>query len=147
MELNDWIQNVTAEASAQEISSKAGISLRTLQHQLSTGRMSLENKVRIATAFSHHPLRTLVEWGAVDAAWESVPDIEAALRLATDEQLTDEVLRRMKRGLASGSPLDTSVDDLMERRSQRSAAELGEYAADSSPVEPEPGDEGYHDGP
>ena len=146
MELNDWLQKVTSGASAQEMASKAEIPLRTLQHQLSTGRMSLENKIRIATAFSHHPLRTLVEWGVVDHAWESVPDIEAALRLATEEELADQVLERMKRGLSNDSPLDTPVDELMERRTIR-AVDLGEYAADSSPVEPEPGDEGYHDGP
>lgn len=115
MELNEWIAGITDDT-AQDIAAKAGLPKRTVQHQMNTGRMSIENIIKIAAAYSHHPLRTLIEWEIIDPAWASVPDIEAALRLATEDQLADEVLRRMK--LAPDATLgDKTVDELAARRS------------------------------
>ena len=116
MELNQWIAELTDDT-AQDIAKKAGLPKRTVQHQLNTGRMSLENIIKISVAYHRHPMRALIEWGIVDEAWASVPDIEAALRLASEDQLGDEVIRRMK--LNPDSVGNKSVDELAARRSRK----------------------------
>lgn len=137
MELSQWLATITGSATAQEIAAAGNLPKRTVQHQISTGRMSLENKVLIGVAYGHHPLRTLIEWDIINPEWERIPDIDAALRLATEDQLADEVLRRMKIGVDSDA-LTTPVDDLAQRRRsnvdvRHVDAEL--YVADMSPDE------------
>lgn len=139
MELNQWIAELTDDT-AQDIAKKAGLPKRTVQHQLNTGRMSLENIVKIAVAYSRHPLRTLIEWEIIDPAWASVPDIEAALKLASEDQLGDEVIRRMK--LNPDSVGYSTADELAARRSGKSDRAIpseweGLAVADSSPDHPE----------
>lgn len=146
MNLTQWIEQVTGGATPQEIAKAANLPVRTVQHQLSTGRMSLENKILIGVAYRHHPMRTLVEWEVVNPEWASVPDIEAALRLAGEEQLADEVLRRMLNGKTDA--FDATVDDLAARRSNTSGGDVDSlpYAANRRKVEPEEGDDDYGPG-
>lgn len=146
MNLTQWIEQVTGGATPQEISKAANLPVRTVQHQLSTGRMSLENKILIGVAYRHHPMRTLVEWEVVNPEWASVPDIEAALRLAGEEQLADEVLRRMLNGKTDA--FDATVDDLAARRSNTADSDVDSlpYAANRRKVEPEEGDDDYGSG-
>lgn len=146
MNLTQWIEQVTGGATPQEIAKAANLPVRTVQHQLSTGRMSLENKILIGVAYRHHPMRTLVEWEVVNPEWASVPDIEAALRLAGEEQLADEVLRRMLNGKTDA--FDATVDDLAARRSNTSDSDVDSlpYAANRRKVEPEEGDDDYGPG-
>ena len=61
----------------------------------------------------------------------------------------------MKIGVKRNGPLDTPVDELAQRRHVTLPAysdtphddEDLPYVADSSPIEPEPGDDDYSDGP
>lgn len=122
MNLTQWIEQITGNATAQEIAKAANLPLRTVQHQLSTGRMSLENKILIGVAYRHHPMRTLIEWEIVNPEWERIPDIEAALRLAEEEQLADEVLRRML--LGKNDAFDITVDDLAARCSNNTSSHV-----------------------
>lgn len=150
MNLTQWIEQITGNATAQEIAKAADLPLRTVQHQLSTGRMSLENKILIGVAYRHHPMRTLIEWEIVNPEWERIPDIEAALRLAEEGQLADEVLRRML--LGKNDAFDITIDELAARRSNNNTGDVrGDsydgtvrdwdntipHAADSSPDETE----------
>lgn len=146
MNLTQWIEQVTGGATPQEIAKAAKLPVRTVQHQLSTGRMSLENKILIGVAYRHHPMRTLVEWEVVNPEWASVPDIEAALRLAGEEQLADEVLRRMLSG--RNDAFDVTVDELAARRSNTPPSDVEPlpYAANRRPLEPEEGDDDYGPG-
>ena len=127
MELSQWIEEITRGATAQEISKATDIPLRTVQHQLASGRMSLENKILIGVAYRHHPMRTLIEWEVINPEWEQVPDIHAALRLAGEEDLADEVLRRMRLG-AQTDALIVPIDDYAARRSN---TEPGDVRGDS----------------
>jgi|GEM_PF-885652 len=121
MDINEWISEVTGDT-ARDISRHTGISERTLQHQLSTGRMSVENAVKISAAYGRHPLRTLIDLGVVDAAWAQVPDIDAALDLAPDDKLIEQLEKRLKRADAAGRSdlFDTPISDLDARRSAKS---------------------------
>ncbi|HAF71983.1 MAG TPA: hypothetical protein DCL06_02720 [Corynebacterium variabile] len=116
--------------------------------------MPLDNVIKITAAYGYSPIRALIDLGELDAMWTQVPDVEAALRLATDEQLTDEFLRRLK--VAPNPEWDTPVGDLeAARRARRSnvqgendtpAVEPEPYVADSSDTEPEEGDDDYGPG-
>lgn len=151
MELTEWLAGITDDT-AQNIAARAGLPKRTVQHQLSTGRMSLENLVKIAAAYGHHPLRTLIEWEIVDRAWEKVPDVKAALRLASEDDLSDEVVRRLMelKEAKRTSSLDTPIDELAAKRSTATTPNVSPsthdgtvtdwddsqpFAADSSPDE------------
>lgn len=75
----------------------------------------MENLIKIGAAYGHHPVETLIEWGIIDSAWRSMPNIRAALKLAPEEWLADEVLERMLRG-ANTDSFTTPVDELAKRR-------------------------------
>lgn len=116
MDTTEWLKRITDDA-PPVIASTAKISDRTLRHQISRGALSLENMVKIANAYGMHPIRVLIDMDLADESWSSVEDIEGALRRATDEQLTDEFLRRLK---ASPNPeWDEPVGDLEAKRRSR----------------------------
>lgn len=113
MNLNELLANITSD-SGRMIAKKTGITERTLLHQISNERIPLENIIKIADVYGYSPIRALIDYGAIDEAWARVPDIQAAIRLADDEQLTDELLRRIN---AAPNPLwDEPVGDLESRR-------------------------------
>lgn len=114
MDAKQWLQQVTDDP-LNEIARRSGIPQRTLYNQLDKRTLSAENIIRVAETYGRHPLRALIDTGHINAAWARMPDVEAALRLATDDQLADEILRRLK--LASGeSVFDEPVDQLADRR-------------------------------
>lgn len=129
MQPREWLDTITADG-LNEVARVAGIPQRTLYNQLDKRSLSAENVVKIAAAYRVHPLRALIDCGLVDAAWEQVPDVEAALRLATDEQLTDEVLRRLKAGSPSfDTPIDELIDDSEYDWAARDAGGRGQLRA------------------
>lgn len=137
MEHTKWLETTTDGATARAIDAKTGISYRTIQEQAKRNKISAENVIRIAEAYGAHPVAALVATDYLDEKWLTVPDIPTALRAATEHQLADAVLEKMLEGPKTPA-LITPVDELVTR---------GEYAADSSDTEPEPGDDEYNDGP
>lgn len=151
MDTNEWLRSFTDDHT-KTIAARAGISDRTLRHQMQTSGINVENVIRIANAYDQHPLRVLINMGIVDESWANAADIEGALRRADDEQLTDEILRRMK--VAPNPDWDEPVGDLAAKRAALSQSnEQGhpspddeddgtvrewtdhDHAADSSPDE------------
>lgn len=90
-----WVTMVTNGSTARDIADRTDIPLRTIQHQLSTGRVTIEAAVRIATAFDYSPIRALIQLGVIDSSWASVPDISAALEQATTDQLVTTIHQRL----------------------------------------------------
>ena len=90
MKFNEWLATLTDDGNA-EIAKKTGIPKRTLQYQVAHDKPSLENLICISAAYGRSPISTLISLGFIDEVWAHVPDIEAALRLATDEQMTDQI--------------------------------------------------------
>lgn len=143
-----WLAQVTDSASEREVAKRIGIPHTTINSQLQRGRFSAENVIKIAEAFDHHPITALIDTGYVGAKWAMQADVHEALREADDEDLAEEILRRMKRGTASRT-LTTDVDQLEQARSKKRDPALHEdgivedwddsvpYAADSSPDEAE----------
>ena len=118
MNAKEWLR-VTTTDPLNEIARRAGIPQRTLYNQLERRSLAAENVIKVADAYGVHPLRALIDCGYVDAGWAELPDVDTALRRATDDQLADEILRRLK--LAHGSTVfDEPIDDLARRRRGRS---------------------------
>lgn len=114
--------------------------------------------IKLARAYEANVLEALVEAEFITAEEAELNWVDTGgtkLAAATEEQLADEVLRRMKLGVERDGPLDTPVDELAQRRhvtpnpySDTTPDEEDlPYAADSSPDEPMPGDDDYSDGP
>lgn len=125
MDSRHWLGTITSDAQ-NEIARRAGIPQRTLYHQLDKG-LSVDNIIRIAVAYGRHPLRALIDTGHIDPAWSMAPDVESALRLASDDQLTDEILRRLNESHGKNSIFDVPIGDLEDRHLAS--------VADSSPDE------------
>lgn len=141
---NEWFKRVTRNDSNRQASERAGISNVTLGRQLKAGELSADLIIKIAQAYEESPIVALIDLGFVSARWMSEHGITTALTRASDEELTDELLRRLN--LLS----DESVDDLAEQRKLSVVSDAddmndgtvgkfdySEYAADSSEDETE----------
>lgn len=116
MNIHELLAKITGD-SGRSIAKKAGLNERTVLHQISKDRMPVENIVTIAATYGYSPVRALIDYGVMDESWANIPDIEGALREASDEQLADEFLRRMK--LAPNPEWNEPVGDLEARRRAR----------------------------
>lgn len=115
MKHDQWLHQITDD-SVRSAAKKIDVAPRTLATQLEKGRISPENVIAIAVAYGHHPVGALVDTGYLDAKWAEQVDPARALRTVTEDDLADEVLRRMKLGVERDGPLDTPVDELAQRR-------------------------------
>ncbi|MFW9060345.1 hypothetical protein ACOI99_05840 [Corynebacterium striatum] len=66
----------------------------TLSRQLSRGRLSPEMVIALCRAYDRSPVAGLIETGYINDYELHGPDVEIALREATNEQLLDEIMRR-----------------------------------------------------
>lgn len=137
MEHSDWIDQVGE--SVRAVAKAAGIPHRTLASQLEKGKIHPENVIRIAEALGVHPVGALVDTGYLAEKWARATDPVIAIRQLSDEQIADEVLRRMK--LGSHVEFETPINELEQRRSNRATPDVDitqyDLVADSSPDEKE----------
>lgn len=101
-----WIEAVTRGHSVRQIAANAQIPPATLSRQISTGTVTPENAVAIAVAYGASPVKALVALGVLDPDNVDTMSVEQALREATDQQLVDEVMRR----LSGATEEDTAFD-------------------------------------
>mgnify|MGYP006935556325 FL=1 len=106
----DWYKRVTRGDSNRHVSSRANISDATLGRQLKVNELSADLIIKIAQAYDESPVVALVDLGFISARWMQEVGTTTALTRATDEELTDELLRRLR--LIEDEP----VDQLAERR-------------------------------
>lgn len=141
----DWLKKTANDDSARGIARKTGLNAKTVSNQINRNSITAENVIAIARAYGAHPVGALVDTGYLDEKDAAGIDPIRALREIDEDDLADEVLRRMKLGQASGA-LDTPIDELASRRRARAesagnptfeeqVAKYGAYAADSSPDE------------
>lgn len=106
----DWYRRVTRGDSNRHVSSRAKISDATLGRQLKANELSADLIIKIAQAYNESPVVALVDLGFVSARWLQEVGTTTALTRASDEELTDELLRRLR--LLDDQP----IDDLAVRR-------------------------------
>ena len=138
----EWFKRVTRNDSNRRASELADISAATLGRQLKAGELSADLIIKIAQAYDESPVVALVDLGLVSAKWMREIGTTTALSRATDEELTDELLRRLN--LIADEP----VDELAARRSNTPPSDVEPlpYAANRRPLEPEEGDDDYGPG-
>ena len=140
----EWFKRVTRNDSNRRASELADISPATLGRQLKAGELSADLIIKIAQAYDESPVVALVDLGFISAKWMQEIGTTTALTRATDEELTDELLRRLK--LIDDEP----VDQLAAKRSRSNippaSVEALPYAANRRKLEPEEGDDDYGSG-
>lgn len=105
-----WYKRVTRGDSNRHVSSRANISDATLGRQLRANELSADLIIKIAQAYDESPVVALVDLGFISARWMQEVGTTTALTRASDEELTDELLRRLR--LIEDEP----IDHLAERR-------------------------------
>ncbi|WP_334136963.1 hypothetical protein [Corynebacterium variabile] len=151
----EWLNALTNSASAREIGRRTEVPFRTIANQINRGHLSAEVVIGVAAGYGQSPVRALVDTSFIDEQWAETVDPITALRQVSEEDLADEVLRRMKLPGAH-EVFDTPVDELDARRAAKSNGRgiyptpdvlPEDYVADSTDTEPEMGDDDYNDGP
>lgn len=144
MEHMEWFDRTTSGETLRQVAKRADVPLATLSSQTRKGTLKADIIIKVAEAYDESPVIALVDLGFMSSRWITEPGVRTALSRASDEELTDELLRRLK--LLDTRPIDQVADDLKNRRSNKSntdvAPEFYDAVADSSPDEEEgePGD-------
>lgn len=145
MEHTEWFGRTTSGETLRQVAKRADVPLATLSSQTRKGTLKADVIIKVAEAYDESPVIALVDLGFMSSRWITEPGVRTALSRASDEELTDELLRRLK--LLDTRPIDQVADDLKNRRSNKSNTDvdLDFYdlaVADSSPDEEEgdPGD-------
>lgn len=131
MNFPEWITSITAD-SQSDVAARVGLPLRTLQYQIRNGP-KIETVIAVADAYGHNPFVALIDLGYINDRWlnQLSESTEAALMAASDEQLTDEILRRLKLGSRN---FDTPVDELDARRSNTATPAIRPVMDDDDPL-------------
>ena len=147
MEHSAWLAATTSD-SVRNVAITIGLPQRTLATQVEKGRISPENVIKIAEQYDVHPVGALVDTGYLDKQWADEIDPVTAVRQLTDEQLADEILRRLREVRGDHTAFHTPVADLDARRSNTPPSDVEPlpYAANRRPLEPEEGDDDYGPG-
>lgn len=107
---SEWFKRVTRNDSNRRAADLADISPVTLGRQLKANELSADLIIKIAQAYDESPVVALVDLGFISARWMQEVGTTTALTRASDEELTDELLRRLR--LIEDEP----IDHLAERR-------------------------------
>jgi hypothetical protein len=115
----EWLDQTLGDDSRRHAASLIGMPTRTFATQVKKGTLPAETVIAVAAAYKVHPVRALVDTDYLDPQWAETVDPITALRQVSEEDLADEVLRRMKLPGAHET-FDTPVDELDARRSAKS---------------------------
>ncbi len=137
MKHSEWLTTTTGD-SVRNVAITIGVAPRTLATQLEKERISPENVIKIAEAYEAHPVGALVATGYLDTRWAEGIDPEMAVRELTDEQLANEILRRLRDVRGDHDTFHTPVADLDARRSNKDAGSVGAGSYDGTVKEWDP---------
>ncbi|MBY0795030.1 hypothetical protein KCQ77_06850 [Corynebacterium sp. L24] len=141
---------------AVEIAEILDVSRRTATTKLNNG-LSADELIDISRSLGLSPIHALVELGKItyQEAYDFLDNDGQLVETAEDGELALELAKRLNP--ATRAP---EIDELAAQRKKNSHVTPSAYsdstqyegkdlpyAADSSPVEPEPGDDDYSDGP
>ncbi|UOQ58133.1 hypothetical protein MUN78_04605 [Leucobacter allii] len=94
-EMNDWFAATAGSVSLNEVSKRSGIPIASLHRYTQNGSFTAEAVVKIARAFDASIPDALVAQGIVTHSELSSLSISGTLADATDQQLLDEISRRL----------------------------------------------------
>ena len=102
MNINDWYTETVSGDSVNRVAQRSGIAQTTLNGQRKAGRLTAETVAAIAVAYDRDVLDALVIAGLITHEQIKRHGVRAALEAATDQELSDEVWRRMSAGRGGG---------------------------------------------
>lgn len=161
MDIEEWLNELTKNATRRAIADKTGYAQSTLSRQLERGYLRPEMVIALCRGYGRSPVTGLIETGYLQK-WETEGvSIPYALEQATNTQLLDEIMRRSDpeaRELFGGQGRENEVVGLAPVEDLPTPPHKSEgwrnkprphqaHVADTTPPEPGPGDDGYHDGP
>lgn len=89
-----WLAELIGTDSMRTASQKTEYAQTTISRQLSRGHLSPEMVIALCRAYDRSPVTGLIETGYINDYELQGPDVEVALREATNEQLLNEIMRR-----------------------------------------------------
>lgn len=122
----EWFSRITRGDSNRQVAERAHVSDATLGRQLRAGTLAADMIIKVAEAYNESPVIALVDLGFMSARWVTEPGVVTALSRASDEELTDELLRRLN--LLSDAP----VDQLASERSNVHQLHVGDVDDDEA---------------
>lgn len=115
MEHIEWLDKTLGNDSRRHAASLIGMPTRTFATQVKKEVLPAETVIAVSIAYDIHPVRALVDTGYLDEQWAQAVDPATALRQVSEDDLADEVLRRMKLPGAH-DVFETPVSELDEKR-------------------------------
>ena len=106
MIIEEWYRSTVGDDSENAVATKAQIHQRTLNGQRRKGSLSAETVVAVAKAYGRDVLDALVVCGLITEEDIRRHGIRESLASATDEEIANEVYRRLVDGSASGDLTD-----------------------------------------
>ena len=168
MDFLEWLESLPGGATPTTAAKKAGLASPTLLRHAERGWTTADNVIAISRAYGVPPVDALVTLGFLDAseAGGDAVRLKEALEQASISQLWDTMAAKIdglhltvgKFPRMDDIAISVADDDLKARREAgverqfkganwRDNPKPESHVADSSPREPGPGDDGYHDGP
>lgn len=112
MNKKQWIEAVTGADNPNVISAKTGISRATAWRQWGDDfNFSMENVVKIARAYKADPVDGLIAFGYLEESERNMSGVSVVLRDAPDEQLIEELARRLAEYRATHDGAEDSIFD------------------------------------
>lgn len=140
MDTTKWLDKVTERASINSIAMKAKVSQSTLSRHARDGSLTADEVIRISRAYHYPVTHALIEHGLITEDDLRLPAIQATLRDATDQQLVDEIARRLEHGnrAAFDKPLQPVPQKMSDTETKLPPVE--ELAANPHQLDSEQGD-------
>ena len=112
MNKKEWYEKTTNGLTVNEVAVKAGLSSATAWRQCRDDlNFSMENVIKIARAFDADPVDGLIAFGYLKESERNMSAMTASLRNATDEQLIEEMARRLAEYRATHDGAEDSIFD------------------------------------
>lgn len=109
-----WIRETIGDASDREVAKLSGLGQSTLSRQRRDGTVTVETLVGIARAYQVSVIPALIALGVVTEKDIMIFSAQSRLSDASDEELADEVLRRMRSGSELMNAPISSVEKSLE---------------------------------
>ena len=93
-----WYAETIGSDSTNAVATKAGLVTTTLARQIERKNLTAETVAAVAAAYDRDVLDALVIAGLITREQIKRHGVRAALEAATDQELSDEVWRRMSAG-------------------------------------------------
>lgn len=94
MNFESWLDELIGEDTRATASKKADYAQSTISRQLSRGHLRPETVIALCRAYGRSPVAGLIQTEYINDYELHGPDVEIALREATNEQLLNEIMRR-----------------------------------------------------